>query len=357
MTRPILTILTTASAWVLAISMTGNLYAPDKSEKDGLQQKIAVLKKEAEALARKGHRDAAEEVLRKAKALTPEGKCDKCRPDGKGDKGTPEGKGDKGRPDGKGDKGTPEGKGDKGRPDGKGDKGTPEGKGDKGRPDSKGDKEARPGVKGEKDQPREGTDRKFEEWVQSRRAEIASLNERGEKDAAHKVAQELEKQIAAYRAKAHREGDKPVKGGHEGAKSDLRAWAEQQERQIQELRKAGHNEQAEALLQKLKAALQHHQARAGAEGRKFAEPHPGGAQLEQVKAAIQKLRESGHHEQAARMEKELRARLEHHLANAPGQREGHDQGSEIQRLRAEVQELRQAVQQLHRLLTERGQPK
>ena len=321
MTRPILTILTTASAWVLAISMTGNLYAPDKSEKDGLQQKIAVLKKEAEALARKGHRDAAEEVLRKAKALTPEGKCDKCRPDGKGDKGTPEGKGDKGRPD------------------------------------SKGDKEARPGVKGEKDQPREGTDRKFEEWVQSRRAEIASLNERGEKDAAHKVAQELEKQIAAYRAKAHREGDKPVKGGHEGAKSDLRAWAEQQERQIQELRKAGHNEQAEALLQKLKAALQHHQARAGAEGRKFAEPHPGGAQLEQVKAAIQKLRESGHHEQAARMEKELRARLEHHLANAPGQREGHDQGSEIQRLRAEVQELRQAVQQLHRLLTERGQPK
>ena len=383
------TLLLISSAWLMAAGLS--LYAPDKTQPEGLREKLEALKTEYEALAREGKLDAAEAVKQKAKQLLaeqqtgerkPEGKGDKTdvrKPEGKGDKTDvrkPEGKGDKTdvrKPEGKGDKTDvrkPEGKGDKPdvrKPEGKGDKPDvrkPEGKGDKPdvrRPEGKGDKPdgRRPEVKGDKGEQAKPDHRAFEEWVQARRAEIDSLKERGEGEAAKKAMHELETQIAAYKSKTSREGvkggERPAGPGREDGQHELKAWVEKQEQQINALRKAGHNKEAEDMAQKLRASIEAHQGRRGAANERPA----GDPEVEKVVAHIQKLRADGQHEQAAKLEQALRAHMAaRHGAPNPGRRGGGPENpGEIERLRAEVQELRAALQQLQQHLQEKQKHK
>ena len=383
------TLLLISSAWLMAAGLS--LYAPDKTQPEGLREKLEALKTEYEALAREGKLDAAEAVKQKAKQLLAEQQTGERKPEGKGDKTDvrkPEGKGDKTdvrRPEGKGDKPDvrkPEGKGDKPdvrKPEGKGDKPDvrkpevkgdkpdvrkPEGKGDKPdvrRPEGKGDKPdgRRPEVKGDKGEQAKPDHRAFEEWVQARRAEIDSLKERGEGEAAKKAMHELETQIAAYKSKTSREGvkggERPAGPGREDGQHELRAWVEKQEQQINALRKAGHNKEAEDMAQKLRASIEAHQGRRGAANERPA----GDPEVEKVVAHIQKLRADGQHEQAAKLEQALRAHMAaRHGAPNPGRRGGGPENpGEIERLRAEVQELRAALQQLQQHLQEKQKHK
>jgi len=164
------------------------------------------------------------------------------------------------------------------------------------------------------------------------------------------------------REKPRREGDRererPHIDGererHERAhgQNELEQWAQQQERRIHELREAGHNEEAERVMENLKRTMAQH-------GRNNERGHgPVDERVRHMMAAIEHLRAVGMHDLAEQVEARAhglhREREDHedrgHEREAH-EHEHHDEGNV--NLRQEVEELKRAIRAIQNHLEKR----
>ena len=155
-----------------------------------------------------------------------------------------------------------------------------------------------------------------------------------------------------------RERERPRRGGEREhderthGQNELQQWAQQQERRIHELRKAGHNEEAERVLENLKRTMAKH--------RENTERGHGPAdeRVRHMMAAIEHLRAVGMHDLAKQVEARahgLHREREGHVPEGhereAHEHEHHDEG--IGNLRQEVEELKRAIRAIQNHLEKR----
>ena len=164
------------------------------------------------------------------------------------------------------------------------------------------------------------------------------------------------------RRESDREGDRererPRPGGDRErderahGQNELQQWAQQQERRIHELRKAGHNEEAERVLENLKRTMAKH--------RENTERGHGPAdeRVRHMMAAIEHLRAVGMHDLAKQVEARahgLHGKREGHVPEGhereAHEHEHHNEG--IGNLRQEVEELKRAIRAIQNHLEKR----
>lgn len=200
----------------------------------------------------------------------------------------------------------------------------------------------RPEREVQRDKPRREGDREREERDRPRRE-----NDReGDRDR-ERPHPDSDRERERPRPGGDRERDERAQGQNE-----LQQWAQQQERRIHELRKAGHNEEAERVLENLKRTMAKH--------RENTERGHGPAdeRVRHMMAAIEHLRAVGMHDLAKQVEARahgLHGKREGHVPEGhereAHEHEHHDEG--IGNLRQEVEELKRAIRAIQNHLEKR----
>jgi hypothetical protein len=205
----------------------------------------------------------------------------------------------------------------------------------------------RPEREVQRDKPRPKGDRDQEERERPRReSDRERPHTEGDRD-----RERPRRENDRERESPHPEGERERNDRAHG-QNELQQWAQQQERRIHELRKAGHNEQAERVLENLKRTMaKHRENTERGHG-------PVDERVRHMMAAIEHLRAVGMHDLAKQVE--ARAHGLH------GEREGHgDQDHEreahehehhdegIGNLRQEVEELKRAIRAIQNHLEKR----
>jgi len=172
-----------------------------------------------------------------------------------------------------------------------------------------------------------------------------------EREGRNRPRRENDREGDRDRERPHPDGDRERDERAHG-QNELQQWAQQQERRIHELRKAGNNEEAERVLENLKRTMANHHENTE-------RGHdPVDERVRHMMAAIEHLRAVGMHDLAKQVE--ARAHGLH------GEREGHgDQDHErethehehhdegIGNLRQEVEELKRAIRAIQNHLEKR----
>ena len=197
----------------------------------------------------------------------------------------------------------------------------------------------------ERDKPRHESDRERGDGERDKpRREGDRERGEGERD---KPRREGDRERERPRPGGDRERDERAHGQNE-----LQQWAQQQERRIHELRKAGHNEEAERVLENLKRTMAKH--------RKNTERGHGPVdeRVRHMMAAIEHLRAVGMHDLARQVEARahgLHREREGHVPEGhereAHEHEHHDEG--IGNLRQEVEELKRAIRAIQNHLEKR----
>ena len=163
--------------------------------------------------------------------------------------------------------------------------------------------------------------------AQQLRQQLETLKSQGKEDAAREVAKQLEalmRQAAQLHARA--EQQRP-KAGEEGA-DPRRQMAEKMEamkRQMQELAKAGKKEEAQQVERQLRQMMEHlKQHAAGRPGPRAGHPPTDqmrrqmGEKMEAMKRQMQELAKAGKNEEAQQVERQLHQMMEHMKQQSAG---------------------------------------
>ncbi len=201
-----------------------------------------------------------------------------------------------------------------------------------------------------RDRPREGDRERgeaneFEQWVRQQQERIHALRERGLKDQAHRMEQQLKHALQERQAHQRHEHDK-----ERHANNELEQWVHQQERRIAELIETGQREKAQAIRAEVEKVIIAHRKRVREKHRELEHAN----RAEHIAAALNHLRAAGLHEMAREIQEHLhrehRERGEHEGEHREEERPSEE---EHEKLRDQVNELRRAIEQLQRRLAPR----
>ncbi|MFP6886727.1 MAG: hypothetical protein VB997_04165 [Opitutales bacterium] len=228
--------------------------------------------------------------------------------------------------------------------------------------------------RGERNEPRERqhTERRerdhdedpLKRWAQERERAIDKLADEGRHEKARALADETRKIIAErqqHRRNEERERHHREHGERDHEEDELKRWANEREREIHELAKAGRHEEAKRLGEETRRIIEEKMRHRRNEERErhertrhdhdHGERDHEGDELErwvhEQHLRIRKLQESNRHEEAERLERELEEKITHFRRQQErdhGERERHEGNRHMEE---RVKHLMVAIEHLH----------